>query len=114
MWNQLYWATQVSRSVKGSGCHLRVKAFRRELRALPFVRLNDAELAHLRARLLVGHHNNAIKEIEPSPAIVTLQPDIQSDQSWTPVQHLGCASAAYVRRQTSASRRGRHQRTPSR
>ena len=50
----------------------RVEAFRRELRALPFVRLNDAELAHLRARLLVGHHNNAIEGIEPSPETAAL------------------------------------------
>ena len=42
------------------------------LRALPFVRLDDAELAHLRARLLVGHHNNAIEGIEPSPEVAAL------------------------------------------
>ncbi len=50
----------------------RVETLRRELRALPFVRLDDAELSHLRARLLVGHHNNAIKGIEPSPEMATL------------------------------------------
>ena len=50
----------------------RVEALRQELRSLPFVRLSDAELAHLRARLLVGHHNNAIEGIEPSPAIAAL------------------------------------------
>ena len=50
----------------------RVEAFRRELRALPFARLNDAKLADLRARLLVGHHNNAIEGIEPSPELAAL------------------------------------------
>ncbi len=51
---------------------LRVEAFRRELRALRFFRLDDAELANLRARLLVGHHNNAIEGIEPSPELAAL------------------------------------------
>ena len=50
----------------------RVEAFRRELRALPFARLDDADLAHLRARLLVGHHNNAIEGIDPSPELAAL------------------------------------------
>ena len=50
----------------------RVESLRRELRALPFVRLDDAELSHLRARLLVGHHNNAIEGIEPSPEMAAL------------------------------------------
>jgi hypothetical protein len=50
----------------------RVESFRRKLRALPFPRLNDAELAHLRARLLVGHHNNAIEGIDPSPELAAL------------------------------------------
>lgn len=49
-----------------------VEKMRRELRALPFVRLDDAQLAQLRARLLVGHHNNAISGIEPSPELAAL------------------------------------------
>ncbi len=49
-----------------------VEALRRELQALPFIRLDDAQLAHLRARLLVGHHNNAIEGIEPSPELAAL------------------------------------------
>jgi hypothetical protein len=50
----------------------RVETLRRELHALPFVRLNDAELSHLRVRILVGHHNNAIEGIEPSPEMAAL------------------------------------------
>ena len=50
----------------------RVEVLRQELRSLPFVRLSDAELAHLRARLLVGYHNNAIEGIEPSPELAAL------------------------------------------
>ena len=50
----------------------RVETLRRELRALLFVRLDDAELSQLRARLLVGHHNNAIEGIEPSPETAAL------------------------------------------
>ena len=49
-----------------------VEALQRELHALPFVRLNDGELAHLRTRLRVGHHNNAIEGIEPSPELAAL------------------------------------------
>ena len=50
----------------------RVEALRQELRSLPFVRLDDSELAQLRARLFVGHHNNAIEGIEPSPQMEAL------------------------------------------
>jgi hypothetical protein len=50
----------------------RVEALRQALRSLRFVRLDDAELSHLRARLLVGHHNNAIEGIEPSPQMAAL------------------------------------------
>jgi hypothetical protein len=50
----------------------RVETLRRELRALPFVRLDDTELSHLRARLLFGHHNNALEGIEPSPEMAAL------------------------------------------
>lgn len=50
----------------------RVETLRQKLRALLFVRLDDAELAHLRARLLIGHHNNAIEGIEPSPEMAAL------------------------------------------
>ena len=49
-----------------------VEAMRRELRALPFPRLTDTEVAELRARLQVGHHNNAIEGIEPSPELEAL------------------------------------------
>ena len=45
----------------------RVEAFPRRLCAPAFAWLDDAELAHLRARLLVGHHDNAIEGIAPSP-----------------------------------------------
>lgn len=49
-----------------------VEALRRELRALPFTRLDDAQLAELRARLQVGHHNNVIEGIGPSPELAAL------------------------------------------
>ena len=63
----------------------RVEAFRRELRALPFTRLDDAELAQLRARLLVGHHNNAISGIEPSPEMVALMEMFLQERAPLPV-----------------------------
>jgi hypothetical protein len=49
-----------------------VAAFRQELQTLPLVRLDDTQLAYLRARLLVGHHNNAIEGIEPSSELAAL------------------------------------------
>lgn len=45
----------------------RVEAFPHRLCTPAFARLGGAELAHLRARLLVGHHDNAIEGIAPSP-----------------------------------------------
>lgn len=49
-----------------------VQELRRDLHAVAFTRLTDTEVAALRARLLVGHHNNAIEGIDPSPETVAL------------------------------------------
>ena len=49
-----------------------VEELRRELHAASFTRLTDDEVAALRTRLLIGHHNNAIEGIDPSPEMIAL------------------------------------------
>lgn len=44
-----------------------VEAYRAELRAINYRRLNDAELEEVRRRYAEAHHSSATEDIHPSP-----------------------------------------------
>ncbi len=49
-----------------------VERYRAELRALPFVRLDDAAMVELRIRSADAHQSSAIEGIHPTPEIEAL------------------------------------------
>lgn len=49
-----------------------VEQYRAELRARPYARLDDQEVADLRQRSAEAHHSNAIEGIHPTPELAAL------------------------------------------